>query len=184
MFWRYWAHNQAWTDIQRTWEQNDYRQLRGLMDQWKGFKGFIVTQHDLLPWFGSNTGGGWRLAAGGFPALKCWITFKSKGKLFRGWYSFSRCRLSVSRTCSALVGSFPLQPQLCTDLICKANKLKFQTPGQHCGKARLIYCHIYGIWRHNSKQNSLGVALKTDFWKSGGAKILSDSGTPAVWVWI
>lgn len=67
-------------------------------------------------------------------AYNCELFWNQKGNSTVGWYSFHRHRLSVSRTCSVLVGKFPLSPQLSTDLICKPNKLKFQTPGYTVAK--------------------------------------------------
>ena len=62
----------------------------------------------------------------------CELYLNQKGNCAVGWCLFYR--LSVSRTCSVLVGKFPLSPPLSTDLICKPNKLKFQTPGYTAAK--------------------------------------------------
>lgn len=61
----------------------------------------------------------------------------------------------MSRTCRVVVASLSLQPQLCNDLICKANELKSQTPGNAAAK-RDGFIIIFMEYK-NSKQNSAGI---------------------------
>ena len=125
---------------------------------------------------------GWVLSA-----HHCELRLNQKGNLTVWWYAFYRHRLSVS---SVLVGKLTLSPHLSTDLICKPNKLKFQTPGYTAAKRNwfiaifmgyesIILNRIHSVpvlnLFYHSEAWKLGCKNSFWLWDSGSLERLSEA---------